>query len=229
MEHIRMIRYTQVPECCVHICMTNTPAYVDVYNILIYQLNTEYSKMNAQYTFQSSRAQNNDKIHISIHLHIVFKFFNWHSTLLVSGFITPFLHTKNLLGKDHLGNLGRDGKLILKKMTISARPTLLLIMNNNEPFKFLQKAGNFSELLQQITSLSRWLSAAFLMLQITELCTALNLNSLWRIKMYRGAHDVQLTFLLLLHLYGSIVYKSWQSNLPQVNYFSSFQYITIIP
>jgi hypothetical protein len=58
------------------------------------------------------------------------------------------------MGKDHLGNLGRDGKLILKKMTISARPTLLLIMNNNEPLKFLQKAGNCSE-LQQITSLSR--------------------------------------------------------------------------
>jgi hypothetical protein len=32
---------------------------------------------------------------LSIHLHTLFKFVNWLSTLLVSGFIISFLHTKN--------------------------------------------------------------------------------------------------------------------------------------
>jgi hypothetical protein len=40
-------------------------------------LNIEYSKMNAQYTFHSSRVQHNDKISISIYLHILFNFANW--------------------------------------------------------------------------------------------------------------------------------------------------------
>ena len=62
-------------------------------------LNTEYSKMNAQYMFHSWRAQNNDKISISIYLHILFNFANWLYTLLVPVFITSFLHTKTAVSK----------------------------------------------------------------------------------------------------------------------------------